>query len=295
MHKSAYISGGKFFSRYATASSASILEIGSYNVNGTLRDFQPKGSKWVGADIESGPGVDLVIDDTSVLPFEDSSFDYVVASSVFEHDPTFWSTFTEMIRVLKDGGCIYINSPSNGMIHRYPIDVYRFYPDAGKALEKWGQTIRPELRLAESFIGKHDEETWNDFCAVFTLGKSQATQTIFSDTDCENVWHGDTFLENTSTEFPQDQRIASELHNQITELHNQITELHNQITELHNQNTELHNQNTELHNQNTELHNQNTELHNQNTELHSKFLVLIRSKSWRITKPLRGLMGVFRK
>ena len=246
MHKSAYISGGKFFSRYATASSASILEIGSYNVNGTLKDFQPQGSNWLGVDIESGPGVDLVIEDTSALPFEDSSFDYVVASSVFEHDPTFWSTFSEMVRVLKDGGSIYINAPSNGVVHRYPIDVYRFYPDAGKALEKWGQSIRSDLRLAESFIGKHDEEPWNDFCAVFTLGKSQAMQTIFSDTECENVWHGDIFLVDTFADFPQDRRIVAELQNQ-------------------------------------------------NTELQNQYAIVIESKSWRITKPLRELIRMYRK
>ena len=222
LHKSAYVAGEKFFSRYATRKDASILEIGAYNVNGTLRDFQPRGSNWLGADIEAGPGVDLIIEDTSALPFKDYSFDYVVASSVFEHDPTFWSTFSEMVRVLKKGGCIYINSPSNGMIHRYPIDVYRFYPDAGKALEKWGQSIRPELRLAESFIGKHDVEPWNDFCAVFTLGESLSSRTIYLDTDCENVWHADVFLENTFAEFPQDQRIVTELQNQNSELQNQL-------------------------------------------------------------------------
>ena len=232
LHKSAYISGGKFLSRYATASSASILEIGSYNVNGTLKDFQPEGSKWVGTDIENGPGVDLVIENTSALPFEDSSFDYVLASSVFEHDPTFWSTFSEMVRVLKTGGSIYINVPSNGMVHRFPTDVYRFYPDAGKALEKWGQSFRPGLRLVESFIGKRGVEPWNDFCAVFTLGKAQIKQTIFSDTDCENVWHGDTFLENTFVEFPQDQRIVGELQNQYLELQNQYLELQNQYSTL---------------------------------------------------------------
>ena len=214
LHKGAYILGGKFFSRYANAPSASILEIGSYNVNGTLKDFQPEGSKWLGADIESGPGVDIVIENTSALPFEDSTFDYVVASSVFEHDPTFWSTFGEMVRVLKVGGCIYINAPSNGAIHRYPIDAYRFYPDAGKALEKWGQSIRPDLKLVESFVGKRDAEGWNDFCAVFALGEIHLIKTIFSDTDCENVWHGDTFLVNTFAELPQDQRIVDELQNQ---------------------------------------------------------------------------------
>jgi SAM-dependent methyltransferase len=267
LHKSAYIAGEKFFSRYATTESASILEMGSYNVNGTLKDFQPEGSKWIGVDIEAGPGVDLVIEDTSTLPFEDSSFDYVVASSVFEHDPTFWSTFSEMVRVLKKGGFIYLNSPSNGMIHRYPIDVYRFYPDAGKALEKWGQSIRPGLRLVESFIGKHNDDPWNDFCAVFTLGESQVKQSIFSDTECENVWHGDVFLENTFAEFPQDQRIV----------------------------VDLQKQNLDLQKQNLDLQKQNLDLQKQNLDLQKQLSVLLRSKSWKLTKPLRKIASGLRR
>ena len=246
MHKSAYISGNKFFQRYVSRESASILEIGSYDVNGTLRDFQPQGSHWVGADIEVGPGVDLVIEDTSALPFENESFDYVVASSVFEHDPTFWLTFGEMVRVLKKGGSIYLNAPSNGMIHRYPIDVYRFYPDAGKALELWGKKFQSNLRLAESFIGKHDGEPWNDFCTVFTIGEIEPVQTIFSDTECENVWHGNIFLEDTFAEFPQDQRLVTELQNQNLVLQNQLG-------------------------------------------------VLLNSRSWQITGPLRSLRAWFGK
>jgi len=234
MHKSAYISGRKFFERYVASSSSSILEIGSYDVNGTLRDFQPKGSTWLGVDLETGPGVDLVIENTSDLPFTDESFDYVVASSVFEHDPIFWKTFAEMIRVLKSGGCIYINSPSNGMVHRYPIDVYRFYPDAGKALEKWGKSIRSDIYLIESFIGLHDTEPWSDFCAVFGKGRRSSNQSIYSDSSCENVWDGDTFLAHTFQEFPEDQRLVLELHNKNTELHNKNTELTQNIQSLVN-------------------------------------------------------------
>jgi SAM-dependent methyltransferase len=274
MHKSAYISGGKFFSRYVTAKSPSILEVGSFNVNGTLRDFQPEGSNWVGVDIEIGPGVDLVIQDPSALPFKDLTFDYVIASSVFEHDPTFWSTFREMVRVLKNGGSIYINSPSNGMIHRYPLDVYRFYPDAGKALEKWGRSFRPDLRLAESFIGKHDLEPWNDFCAVFTVGKVQATETIFSDTDCENVWIEDTFLEHTFAEFPQDLRIVGDLENKYSDLENKYSDLENKYSDLENKYSDLENKYSEL------LH---------------QYAGLTDSKSWRVTRPLRCLLRLFRK
>ena len=147
---------------------------------------------------------------------------------------------------MKNDGCIYINSPSNGMIHRYPIDVYRFYPDVGKALEKWGQSVRPELSLEESLIGKYDEELWDDFCAVFTLRKSQEIQTIFSDTECENVWHRDTFLDHTFKEFLQNQRIVGAVQKK-------------------------------------------------NSKLQNQYATMIGSKSWKITKPLRVFIRLFRK
>ena len=52
----------------------------------------------------------------------------------------FLGSFLELLRVLKQDGILYINAPSNGDFHRGShVDVYRFYPDAGKALEKWGK------------------------------------------------------------------------------------------------------------------------------------------------------------
>ena len=263
MHKSAYITGGKFFERYVSGASISILEIGSYNVNGTLRDFQPLNSTWMGIDLEPGPGVDLVISDMATLPFPDGSFDFVIATSVFEHDSTFWLTFSEMIRVLRKGGYIYINSPSNGMIHRYPLDVYRFYPDAGKALEKWGKTISPGLTLIESFIGLHNDEPWNDFCAIFGIEVNKDIEFIYVDSKCENVWEGDNFILETFAEWPQDQRNYLELESQYLELKSQYLELKNQYLELENQLIAAWN----------------------------RFNRLVNSKSWKITVPLRCIIS----
>lgn len=44
-------------------------------------------------------------------------------------------TFLEYARVIKPGGMIYINAPSNGDYHRYPDDNWRFYPDCGRVLK----------------------------------------------------------------------------------------------------------------------------------------------------------------
>ena len=134
MHKSAHRIGELFFESYCSGKSCRILEVGAQNVNGTLRDFWREGFHYIGADIKAGPGVDIVLPPGGSLPFQDSEFDAMVSSSAFEHTQFFWCAFTECIRVLKPGGFLYVNAPSNGVYHRYPADCWRFYPDAGLAL-----------------------------------------------------------------------------------------------------------------------------------------------------------------
>jgi len=75
----------------------SVIEMGSLNINGTVRDFY-NATKYVGVDLEEGPGVDLVSPAQKVdLP--DNSFDVAVSAECFEHNP-FWSeTFANMYRI----------------------------------------------------------------------------------------------------------------------------------------------------------------------------------------------------
>lgn len=171
MHDTAFQIGTLAMNIYADLQSAAILEIGSQSVNGSLRENALPTTKYVGLDIEQGEGVDLVVEPGKPLPVEDSSFDLVVASSVFEHDPCFWMTFLEMCRVTKDGGYIYINAPSNGVVHRYPQDNWRFYPDSGRALAQWALSQGHHATLVESFTADREGDIWNDFVAVFRKGR----------------------------------------------------------------------------------------------------------------------------
>ena len=202
---------------------SSVLEIGSMDVNGTLRDHQPPQSQWTGVDLEAGKGVDIVLDSSHTLPFTDASFDLVIASSVFEHDPFFWKTFTEMVRVTKPNGFIYISAPSNGVVHRYPLDIYRFYPDAGHSLKEWARMQYPEVRLVESFIadqnyyvGEPLTSHWNDFTAVFQRGETMHESFIYKDTPSKNVWVSNTFVESTFESTPEDKLIIERLKQEIT-------------------------------------------------------------------------------
>jgi SAM-dependent methyltransferase len=167
MHKSAYHLGGLFLDYYRKPGHRRVLDIGSMDINGSLRDHAQPDDEYIGVDMAPGPGVDIVLDDPYVMPFPDAHFDTVVATSVLEHAEFFWVLFVELARVCKDNGFIYLNVPSNGMFHQYPHDFWRFYPDAGLALVSWAGRCGHRVSLVESGIAAKQNRIWNDFIAVF--------------------------------------------------------------------------------------------------------------------------------
>lgn len=173
MHPSALDLGKKFFDVYCPDNSPlTVLDIGAQNVNGSLKDVCPAVANYIGVDFVTGKGVDVILEDPYKLPFPDCSADVIVCSSVFEHSQFFWILFLEILRVLKPDGLFYLNVPSNGYVHRYPVDCWRFYPDAGFALVEWGKRNGYSPALLESFIAAKqyqsiDSDAWNDFVAVF--------------------------------------------------------------------------------------------------------------------------------
>lgn len=169
MHTTAMAFGQLFFETYlAERTEGLVVEVGAQDVNGSLRSVCPEHFSYVGVDFVEGRGVDLILEDPYRLPFDDASVDVVVCSSVFEHSEFFWLLFLEVVRILKPDGLFYLNAPSNGVFHRYPVDCWRFYPDSGKALVRWAARVGYPLVLLESFIGQQSaDDIWNDFVAVF--------------------------------------------------------------------------------------------------------------------------------
>ena len=168
MHASSLENMQKCYERYicgdylASSEGLMVLDIGGANVNGTYADiFSQEKFKYTAADISPSVGVDVVLDDPYRLPFDDTSVDIVISGQAFEHVEFFWLLFVEMSRVVKDNGWIFLIAPSGGPIHRYPVDCYRFYPDAYAALAKYGGV---------NLIGVHhdDRGPWNDLVGVFS-------------------------------------------------------------------------------------------------------------------------------
>ena len=189
-----------------------VVDLGSQDVNGSIRSVCPKGVQYVGLDFIDAPGVDIVLTDPYKLPLQDSSVDIVVSSSCFEHSEMFWVVFIEILRILKPGGLFYLNVPTSGSFHQYPVDCWRFYPDSGKALVSWGKRNNCEVELLESYTQVGG--MWQDFVAVFVKGNHEnvrdyPTRIIDNKVDYENGYvFGDEKCRNFQN-TTQDQRVLS--------------------------------------------------------------------------------------
>jgi len=191
MHDTALEIGRLFFENYWQPGFRRIVDLGAYDVNGSLRNVAPRGAAYVGLDLEAGPGVDIVLPPEAPIPLPDGDCDMTVSSSALEHDGFFWNTFMELVRITKPGGYIYINAPSNGYFHRYPHDNWRFYADASRALERWAARCGSPVKLVESFIAERMGDVWNDFVAVFWKGEDEPVppKAYLCDlVPCTNVW-----------------------------------------------------------------------------------------------------------
>ncbi len=172
MHPTAISNATAFFETYKDSiteinNNVKVIEIGSQDVNGSLRQVCPDNFHYTGVDFVNGKGVDIILDDPYHLPFEDESADIVISSSCFEHSEMFWILFLEILRILKPTGLFYLNVPSNGEFHRWPVDCWRFYPDSGNALVTWAKRNKIQAALLESYTSTQIGDQWNDFVGVF--------------------------------------------------------------------------------------------------------------------------------
>ena len=85
-----------------------VVDIGSYDVNGTLKRFMPPKWKYIGLDIVPGPNVDRIIEDVYTFPVEDDSIDLVVSSDCFLYVRNPFKLMESTYKCLKPGGVVII-------------------------------------------------------------------------------------------------------------------------------------------------------------------------------------------
>lgn len=224
MHATAMRNGKLFFDCYAQKDWRILIESGSMDVNGSLRSACPEGLIYIGADTEFGKSVDIRIDPHEGLPFREGFADCIVSSSQMEHDDFFWMTFLDYVRVVREGGLIYVNAPSNGDYHRYPNDNWRFYPDAGHVLVRWARKNGFQVELIESFVADKAEDVWSDFVAVFVKGKLDGApeRYISDDVACRNVWTWGSVEPRRISSRTHDEEIIQALRAEVVRLSEEL-------------------------------------------------------------------------
>lgn len=172
MHGSAYRNAKKFFDKYCkdNIENKIVIDIGSLDVNGTMKPIFKEAKRYIGIDQCEGKNVDIV-GSSHKIPIEDNYADVTISSSCFEHDDMFWVSFLEMCRITKIDGYIYIQAPSNGPYHAHPVDNWRFYKDSWSALAKWAELNKYKLNVVESFVDENTDGIWHDSIGIFKKAK----------------------------------------------------------------------------------------------------------------------------
>lgn len=177
MHKSSYLRMEYLLNYYkplwqnADANPVKILDIGSYDQNGTYKKlFDGANIVYSGLDMSPGPNVDIVPRDLySWDEIADETFDMVISGQVFEHIEYPWVTIKEIGRILKPSGLFIMIAPNAGIEHKAPLDCYRFFSDGMKALAKWaGLKVLHSGVAGVPFIKGTDDwvSEWNDATIV---------------------------------------------------------------------------------------------------------------------------------
>lgn len=82
-------------------------------------------SNYIGIDFDLASQPDLVTD-IARMPFANNSLDLVRAFSVFEHTYNYKAIIADLFRVLRPGGCLFVQTPFLLEFHGYPSDYFRY-------------------------------------------------------------------------------------------------------------------------------------------------------------------------
>lgn len=115
-----------------------VLEVGSYDVNGSVRPMvEAHGPvSYVGVDQTPGPRVDQVVPAGQLAGvFGAAAFDVVLSTEMLEHVADWQAAVAGMCEVLAPGGLLMFTTRSPGFpYHPFPVDCWRYTVDCVRGM-----------------------------------------------------------------------------------------------------------------------------------------------------------------
>ena len=104
-----------------------VLDVGSGDINGNNR-FLFQSCDYDGNDVIEAKNV-TIVSKTKDLPFMDNTFDTIISTECFEHDPEYKASFLKIYDMLKPDGlfcfsCASTHRPEHGTRRTSPADSY---------------------------------------------------------------------------------------------------------------------------------------------------------------------------
>lgn len=104
-----------------------VLDVGSGDINGNNR-FLFENCEYDGNDVVQVENV-TIVSKTKDLPFPDNTFDTIISTECFEHDPEYKESLNKIYKMLKPDGlfvftCASTNRPEHGTANTTPFDSY---------------------------------------------------------------------------------------------------------------------------------------------------------------------------
>lgn len=143
-----------------------VLEIGSYNVNGSVRTIiEPRRPEsYLGTDMRPGPGVDYVCPAEELRDHLTGSYGLVICCEVLEHAEHWRDVIATMKALTMPGGLMILTTRAPGFpLHEYPGDFWRFtcaeladvFADCGGQVLPWqrhGAVVEMDPQVPGVFV-----------------------------------------------------------------------------------------------------------------------------------------------
>lgn len=131
-----------------------VLEVGSWNVNGTVRDFFTN-CDYVGIDLAEGKDVDVVC--AGHVYKNEIPFDVAISCECFEHNKYWLETFVNMISHVNKDGLIVMTCATTGRLER---GTSTCAPECSMSMGEFGDYYKNLTE--EDFTNSLDMDFWFD-------------------------------------------------------------------------------------------------------------------------------------